>query len=415
PLSNQLEILYDQVCRITEEKDADYAARYDEYTVDRTKKFPKELFMTTIDYPFENTSMPVIIGYDRMLKARFGDSYIVPRQEKGLHDYPYYRKQLFDDRYHREELERIDECDIPDADLTKKVGQTVILYHTSVKEMLINCDKAIEKIKKTIALFEEDRDDIVFVWLPDIFLKNDDIAMDMVAPELVAKYEEILKNYIENKGITFRIDKTDNDILSSCDLYYGDEGIYADLFRQNNKEVIIQDYSVSGVQIAERFGIAEEKAQKEEFNEKENREDQIKPEHDIPEEWKKAIYKEDGNPKKVLLYYTSISVLYEYRDCILEKIRKVLDSLRNENNNIFLIWRPEPLADDLRSVFDKDFLNDYEALMEGFEAEGWGIIDKSSDDSAALKAADALYGDSDALILKAIEMGKPVMLQNPQL
>ncbi len=83
PLENQLEILYDQVCRLTQAEDADYVARYDEYAKDRSKKIPKDYFETVFCMPFEYTSMPVPIGYDYILKGRFGNGYIMPRRERG--------------------------------------------------------------------------------------------------------------------------------------------------------------------------------------------------------------------------------------------------------------------------------------------------------------------------------------------
>ena len=47
---------------------------------------------------------------------------------------------------------------------------------------------------------------------------------------------------------------------------------------------------------------------------------------DIPEEWLKIIQKPNGNQKKIILYYTSISTLFQYGEQMLEKMQSVLQS-----------------------------------------------------------------------------------------
>ena len=62
-------------------------------------KLPAELLESTIEMPFENTSIPVAVGYDRILKKKYGDNYMIPVRGGGSHDYPLFRKQqdlLFD-------------------------------------------------------------------------------------------------------------------------------------------------------------------------------------------------------------------------------------------------------------------------------------------------------------------------------
>lgn len=49
---------------------------------------------TYIDVPFENTTIPVPIGYDGILKCNYGDDYMVPKNNGSSHDYPFYKEQM---------------------------------------------------------------------------------------------------------------------------------------------------------------------------------------------------------------------------------------------------------------------------------------------------------------------------------
>lgn len=47
-----------------------------------------------IDMPFENTTIPVPIGYDGVLKCNYGDEYMTPKNVGSSHDYPFYKEQI---------------------------------------------------------------------------------------------------------------------------------------------------------------------------------------------------------------------------------------------------------------------------------------------------------------------------------
>ena len=53
----------------------------------------KEWYATFSDMPFENTSIPVPVGYDGILRIKYGDDYMTPIQRSSSHDYPFYKKQ----------------------------------------------------------------------------------------------------------------------------------------------------------------------------------------------------------------------------------------------------------------------------------------------------------------------------------
>ena len=55
--------------------------------------YPKEYYSKTAQLPFENTTIPVPIAYDSILKHKYGD-YMKMVRKGGSHDYPCYKRQL---------------------------------------------------------------------------------------------------------------------------------------------------------------------------------------------------------------------------------------------------------------------------------------------------------------------------------
>lgn len=71
----------DEVCSMI-----DLAAGWDYHV-------PKEWYGTAVNMQFECTSIPVPSGFDGILRIKYGDGYMTPRQCGGSHDYPFYKKQ----------------------------------------------------------------------------------------------------------------------------------------------------------------------------------------------------------------------------------------------------------------------------------------------------------------------------------
>lgn len=54
---------------------------------------PKESYSRAIEMPFEYTTIPVPVGYDEILKLKYGDDYMTPKNIGGGHEYPVYKEQ----------------------------------------------------------------------------------------------------------------------------------------------------------------------------------------------------------------------------------------------------------------------------------------------------------------------------------
>ena len=50
-----------------------------------------------IELPFENTTIPVPVGYKNILVFNYGEDYMTPKNVGASHDYPFYREQVFGD------------------------------------------------------------------------------------------------------------------------------------------------------------------------------------------------------------------------------------------------------------------------------------------------------------------------------
>ncbi len=308
--------------------------------------------------------MPCPIGYDDILNKRFGGEFIVPRQEKGAHDYPYYRKQINDKEYYKEEIRRKIKVEIKSdvlgrdiSDPEFKIHKKRRLYHTSVYELLIYGDEELSAVSITLDELLAKNDGIELWWMPDMFIKADDYAMDMVCPSLIRDYEAIIEKYVD-EGVNL-LNVTDYyDVLTGCFFEYcGDKGFLAEKFRDAGKKVVLCEHtnqSIDGHTSGRSISAGD---------------------RNYPLPWQSIIEKEDGKRKKVILYVTDLSILYQSRDKILKKIRDSLDVFRANADDIALIWRPYIPNKNEEEVFGKDFLRSMNEMIEEYRTAGWGILD----------------------------------------
>lgn len=56
-------------------------------------RIPVSCYEAVVRLPFENTSIPVPVGYEQILKVYYGEDYMVPKQGGSDHEYPYYKVQ----------------------------------------------------------------------------------------------------------------------------------------------------------------------------------------------------------------------------------------------------------------------------------------------------------------------------------
>ena len=133
---------------------------------------------------------------------------------------------------------------------------------------------------------------------------------------------------------------------------------------------------------------------------------------DIPQEWLKIIQKPDGSWKKIIFYNTSIASLLEHNEKMLEKMKDVFQTFKENQDEVALLWRPHPLIKSTVSSMRPQLWTEYEKLVNQYKQEGWGIYDDTSDMDRAVVLSDGYYGDGSSVVQVYQETGKPVMIQN---
>lgn len=134
---------------------------------------------------------------------------------------------------------------------------------------------------------------------------------------------------------------------------------------------------------------------------------------EIPEEWNKYLYRDDGTKKKVILYNNSISTFLRKSEYMFNKMENVFEYFKTIKEEVALLWRPHPLMEATIASTNPQMLEEYKKIVEMYKKDEVGIYDDTSDMSRAIILADAYYGDPSSLVTLCKAISMPVMLQNP--
>lgn len=94
PLSAQLLKLTERLAMMYSEEESHAVALMGDHAGPRPLDvYPKEYYSESIYVPFEYTTIPVPIGYENILKRKYGEDYMIPYLGGTNHEYPFYRKQ----------------------------------------------------------------------------------------------------------------------------------------------------------------------------------------------------------------------------------------------------------------------------------------------------------------------------------
>jgi len=223
-LANNLAMMYS-------EKDSDYIVMYGDYITWEHKVYPKEWFSETYSASFENFMLPIPNGYDDILKTVYGD-YNIRRKGGGMHEYPYYARQLRELREYVENIEKqamltrgIEvkprEDKVYPSDWKEKFeGKKILLYVNGLQIYAEYGEKALDKLEESLKIFKENREKIIVWWRPQKQLKE---LLGLVSMDLVKRYEGILNTYKEEAwGICDESDDIER-AFDLCDAYYGEK------------------------------------------------------------------------------------------------------------------------------------------------------------------------------------------------
>lgn len=134
-------------------------------------------------------------------------------------------------------------------------------------------------------------------------------------------------------------------------------------------------------------------------------------EAEVPEEWKKHLYRPDGSSKKVIFYNTTLGTVLEQGEKALDKMEDTLLSFQQQKD-ITLLWRPHPLMESTFKSMRASLYQRYLALLQDYKQGDWGILDETNDFGRAVAISDAYYGDPSSVVDVFQKAGKPVMMGN---
>lgn len=97
---------------------------------------------------------------------------------------------------------------------------------------------------------------------------------------------------------------------------------------------------------------------------------------------------------------------------MLEKMKSVFQTFREQKDEVALLWRPHPLLENTIKSMKPRMREAYEKLVQEYRNAGWGIYDDTAELDRAVVLSDAYYGDKSSVVQVYQETGKPVMIQN---
>ena len=136
---------------------------------------------------------------------------------------------------------------------------------------------------------------------------------------------------------------------------------------------------------------------------------------EIPEEWLKIIEKADGSRKKIIFYNTSVGALLQHGEKMIDKMRRVFRTFRENSEDVTLLWRPHPLIPATIKSMRPQLWTEYQSVVREYRKEGWGIYDDSADLDRAIAVSNGYYGDPSSVVNLCRSIGMPVMIQNVEI
>ena len=244
-MRNQIYCLADAIASNYGDSKTDITiTRYPGYVMfDKDYRFLELWFASTITMKFESDTIEVPIGYDAALYNGIGYDYMVPRNKKGGHDYPFYKgqKQILEDKGYGEVVKKMRDlttklsidntlcgiCDDGKIEIPaewielsvndKQEKKKVALYGLNSAAILNQGSKVIDRLEDKIKEYDSQKENMLFILVEDtVFLET----FEILIPKCEKRYHELKKRIVQNGGIIS--DSLDYKFYELCDEYCGD-------------------------------------------------------------------------------------------------------------------------------------------------------------------------------------------------
>lgn len=240
------------------EEESDCLAEYMDYINWPWKKFPKEWFDEVYGATFENVMLPVPKGYNEVLQNIYMDPFVIVKKT-GMHEYPFYARQLKDLRQYvkraehkvlQEKAAEENPAELPENWLLliqKENGERrkIVLSANDPAVYRNQGDIALDRLEDTLKRFEEVRDTVTLWWRPHPVMQK---VLSHVSEEWGNRYQRILNTYrAAGWGIC---DETENieRAVENCDIYYGEMNAIIQAFQNTGKPIVISEMESEGTQ-----------------------------------------------------------------------------------------------------------------------------------------------------------------------
>ena len=117
----------------------------------------------------------------------------------------------------------------------------IILYGTNVATLMQHGGATIDKIRRSLKIFEESTEDVVLLWRPHpLFVQ----AVEKACPGRIEEYQSMVQNY-QNQAWGIYDNTQDSELaIHVCDAYYGDSDSLAHKCEVLKKPVMIENVDV---------------------------------------------------------------------------------------------------------------------------------------------------------------------------
>ena len=117
----------------------------------------------------------------------------------------------------------------------------IILYGTNVATLMQHGGATIDKIRRSLKIFEESKEDVVLLWRPHPLFGQ---AVEKACPERIEEYRSIVRNYQEQTWGIYDNTQDSDCAVYVCDAYYGDSDSLAHKCEVLKKPVMIENVEI---------------------------------------------------------------------------------------------------------------------------------------------------------------------------
>ena len=231
-----------------EEEESDYLVNFIDYVRWDWKKFPKEWFAEVYSATYENFMLPVPCGYKQLLREIYTDWEVLAKRT-GMHDYPYYARQMEElKRMMRAKEKQVQNAESGEADNVMPSDwercmqgadgrrKKIILSANDNSTFVMDKEKALDKLEEVLNTFEAVQKHVVLWWRPQRAMED---KLETVSHELAGRYREIVDRYrTAGWGICDETDNTDRAV-ELCDAYYGDMNAVLQPFQNAGRPILL--------------------------------------------------------------------------------------------------------------------------------------------------------------------------------